>query len=210
MKKIYAFLLMAAVAAGAMADEFVSDGSGNVYTFNALSQIEGTGVTLQDDGSYLVSANFTISEGDVLQLENNAIIKMANGVQITIDGDADFAPADTAVVTRDAEGSNPKGFWMLGENGNANLMNVTFEYVGVVFGGLNSRLYASPRAEMKEAMFEALIAHGYGDLITRTVNANTLASFCKEQREANKDEIPDWLAEVVNTHDKITVGIRKG
>ena len=142
MKKIYAFLLMAAVAAGAMADEFVSDGSGNVYTFNALSQIEGTGVTLQDDGSYLVSANFTISEGDVLQLENNAIIKMANGVQITIDGDADFAPADTAVVTRDAEGSNPKGFWMLGENGNANLMNVTFEYVGVVFGGLNSRLYA--------------------------------------------------------------------
>ena len=142
MKKIYAFLLMAAVAAGAMADEFVSDGTGNVYTFNALSQIEGTGVTLQDDGSYLVSANFTISEGDVLRLENNDFIKMANGVQITIDGDADFAPADTAVVTRDAEGSNPKGFWMLGENGNANLMNVTFEYVGIVFGGLNSRLYA--------------------------------------------------------------------
>ena len=56
---------------------------------------------------------------------------------------------------------------------------------------LNSRLYASPRAEMKEAMFEALINHGYGDLITQTVNA-------------------DWLAEVVNTHDKITVGIRKG
>ena len=75
---------------------------------------------------------------------------------------------------------------------------------------LNSRLYASPRAEMKEAMFAALIDHGYGDLITQTVNANTLSSFCKEQREANKDVIPDWLAEVVNTHDKITVGIRKG
>ena len=73
-----------------------------------------------------------------------------------------------------------------------------------------STFYASPRAEMKEAMFEALIAHGYGDLITQTVNANTLASFCKEQREANKDVIPDWLADVVNTHDKITVGIRKG
>ena len=75
---------------------------------------------------------------------------------------------------------------------------------------LNSRLYASPRAEMKEAMFAALIDHGYGDLITQTVNANTLSSFCKEQREANKDVIPDWLAEVVNIHDKITVGIRKG
>ena len=142
MKKIYAFLLMAAMAAGAMADDFATDGTGNVYTFNSLSQIEGTGVTLQDDGSYLVSADFTIAEGDVLQLQNNDVIKMANGVRITLDGDADFAPADTAVVTRDAEGSNPKGFWMLGENGNATLKNVTFEYVGVVFGGANSSLTA--------------------------------------------------------------------
>ena len=125
-----------------MADDFVSDGSGNVYTFNSLSQIEGTGVTLQDDGSYLVSADFTISEGDVLQLLNNDLIKMANGVRITMNGNADFAPADTAVITRDVEGSNPKGFWMMGENGNANLKNVTFEYVGVVFGGANSSLHA--------------------------------------------------------------------
>ena len=104
MKKFYAFLVLAAVAAGAMADDFVTDGTGNVYTFNALSQIEGTGVTLLDDGSYLVSADFTIAEGDVLQLQNNDVIKMADGVRITLDGDADFAPADTAVVTRDAQG----------------------------------------------------------------------------------------------------------
>ena len=142
MKKIYSFLLMAAVAVGAMADDFVTDGTGNVYTFNSLSQIEGTGVTLQDDGSYLVSTNFTIAEGDVLQLQNNDLIKMANGVQITVNGNADFTPADTAVVTRDNDESKPKGFWMLGENGNANLKNVTFEYVGVVFGGLNSSLHA--------------------------------------------------------------------
>ena len=142
MKKFYAFLLMAAVAVGAMADEFVTDGTGNVYTFNSLSQIEGTGVTLQDDGSYLVSADFTIAEGDVLQLLNNDVIKMADGVRITLDGDADFTPADTAVVTRDAVDSKPKGFWMMGENGNANMKNVTFEYVGVVFGGLNSSLHA--------------------------------------------------------------------
>ena len=142
MKKFYAFLVLAAVAVGAMADDFVSDGTGNVYTFNSLSQIEGTGVTLQDDGSYLVSADFTIAEGDVLQLQNNDVIKMANGVRLTINGDADFAPADTAVVTRDVEGSNPKGFWMMGDNGNANLKNVTFEYVGITFGGANSSLHA--------------------------------------------------------------------
>ena len=142
MKKFYAFALMAAIAAGAMADDFVTDGTGNVYTFNALSQIQGTGVTAQEDGSYLVSTNFTIAEGDVLRLENNDVIKMSNGVQITINGDADFTPADTALITRDAEDSSPKGFWMLSENGNANFKNVRFEYVGVVFGGLNSSLHA--------------------------------------------------------------------
>ena len=142
MKKFYSFLLMAAVAAGAMADDFVSVGDGTVYTFNALSQIEGTGVTMQDDGSYLVGANFTIAAGDVLKIENNDVIKMANNVTVTIDGDADFAPADTALITRDAEGSNPRGFWMLGENGNANLKNLRVEYVGICFGGLNSSLHA--------------------------------------------------------------------
>ena len=142
MKKIYTFILMAAMAAGAMAQGFVSEGNGTVYTFNTLSQIEGTGVTLQDDGSYLVAEDFTITEGDVLQMDNNAVIKMANNVRIYINGDADFAPADTAVVTRDAEDSKPKGFWMLGDNGNAELKNVTFEYVGVTFGGENSSLHA--------------------------------------------------------------------
>ena len=39
---------------------------------------------------------------------------------------------------------------------------------------LNSRLYASPRAEMKEAMFEALINHGYGDLITQTADGKRI------------------------------------
>ena len=142
MKKFYSFLIMAAMAAVAMAQGFVSDGTGNVYTFNDLSQIEGTGVTLQDDGSFLVAQDFTISEGDVLQMDNNAIIKIAHNVRIYVNGDADFAPADTAVVTRDAEGSEPRGFWMLGDNGNATLKNVTFEYAGVTFGGINSSLKA--------------------------------------------------------------------
>ena len=142
MKKFYTLILMAAMAAGAMAQDFVSQGNGTVYTFNTLSQIDGTGVSLQDDGSYLVSADFTIAAGDVLQIVNNDVIKMANGVTVTIDGDADFAPADTALITRDAEGSNPRGFWMLGENGNATLKNLRVEYVGMCFGGVNSSLKA--------------------------------------------------------------------
>lgn len=74
---------------------------------------------------------------------------------------------------------------------------------------LNSRLFASPMAGNKESMIKALKENGYGDIVTETVNANTLASFCKEQMAANEDELPEWLEPVVNTFEKITVGIRK-
>ena len=76
---------------------------------------------------------------------------------------------------------------------------------------LNTRLFASPKGGMKEDMIAALKAHGYGDLVNETVNANTLASFCKEQiaQSGEAERLPMWLSDVVNTFDKVTVGIRK-
>ena len=75
---------------------------------------------------------------------------------------------------------------------------------------LNSRLFASPAQGQKEALITALKANGYRDIVTETVNANTLASFVKEQMAQNADTVPGWLSPVVNTFEKITVGIRKG
>ena len=66
---------------------------------------------------------------------------------------------------------------------------------------LSSRLYASPIAGQKEAMFAALKSNGFGEIVTETVNANTLASFVKEQRELNNDEIPEWISEVVSSFE---------
>lgn len=76
---------------------------------------------------------------------------------------------------------------------------------------LNTRLFASPKAGMAENMITALKEHGYGDIVRETVNSQTLASFCKEQiaLSGEREELPDWLAEVVSTFDKVTVGIRK-
>jgi hypothetical protein len=74
---------------------------------------------------------------------------------------------------------------------------------------LNSRLYASPGAGGRDVLIHALKDNGYGSIVTETVNANTLASFCKEQMTMNEDELPDWLSSVVNTFEKVTVGIRK-
>lgn len=75
---------------------------------------------------------------------------------------------------------------------------------------LNSRLYASPIAGKKDELFEALEENGFGNLITRTVNANTLSSFVKEQMTENDDEVPAWLTEKISTFEKVSVGIRKG
>ena len=74
---------------------------------------------------------------------------------------------------------------------------------------LNSRLYASPEAGNRDALIEALKKNGFGTIVTETVNANTLSSFCKEQMAMNGDELPGWLSPVVKTFEKISVGIHK-
>jgi len=74
---------------------------------------------------------------------------------------------------------------------------------------LTSRLFASPNAGMKDDMISALRKNGYGELVTETVNANTLASFCKELMAENGDVLPEWLAGTINTFEKTSVGIRK-
>lgn len=75
---------------------------------------------------------------------------------------------------------------------------------------LNTRLFASPVAGRKDEMILALKNNGYGDIVTETVNANTLSSFVKEQMSLNSDEVPTWLTDVVSTYEKVSVGIRKG
>jgi len=75
---------------------------------------------------------------------------------------------------------------------------------------LNTRHFASPVAGRKDEMITALKDNGYGDIVTETVNANTLSSFVKEQMMLNADEVPLWLSDVINTYEKVSVGIRKG
>ena len=75
---------------------------------------------------------------------------------------------------------------------------------------LNTRLFASPAAGRKDEMMQTLKDNGYGSLVVETVNANTLASFVKEQKAANGDEVPQWLSDVVSVFEKVSVGVRKG
>ena len=83
-----------------------------------------------------------------------------------------------------------------------------FSRAGTTFY-LSSRLYASPAAGRKSALFAALREQGHGALITQTVNANTLASFIKGLLEENGGQLPGWLEGNVNAFEKVSVGMKK-
>jgi hypothetical protein len=60
---------------------------------------------------------------------------------------------------------------------------------------------------MTERMHAALRENGAGELITETVNANSLNAYVK--RVMKNGEVPAWLDEVVAVTEKTIVGLRK-
>jgi len=84
----------------------------------------------------------------------------------------------------------------------------SFKRAGTLFY-LTSHTYASPVAGRKADLYDALRAQGHGDIIVETVNAQTLSSFVRERIAENEDRLPAWLEGVVNTHEKVSVGLRK-
>ena len=94
----------------------------------------------------------------------------------------------------------------------SNLMAETetqnFTRAGTMFC-LTTKTRASAKAGQKDVLFAALRGEGFGDMITETVNANSLSSFVKEQIAENGDVLPDWLSGLVSVFEKTTVGVRK-
>lgn len=82
-----------------------------------------------------------------------------------------------------------------------------FTRAGTMFC-LTTKTRANAAAGRKDELFDALRAEGYGDLITETVNTNSLSSFVKEQIAENDDCLPDWLNGLVSVFEKTTVGVR--
>ena len=83
-----------------------------------------------------------------------------------------------------------------------------FTRAGTMFC-LTTKTRANAAPGRKDELFDALRAEGYGDMITETVNANSLSSFVKEQIAENDNELPGWLRGLVNVFEKMTVGVRK-
>ena len=83
-----------------------------------------------------------------------------------------------------------------------------FTRAGTMFV-LTTKTRASAVAGDKDALYDALRRNGLGDIITETINANTLSSTVKGLIDENGETLPDWLGGLVNVFEKTTVSIRK-
>ena len=73
-----------------------------------------------------------------------------------------------------------------------------------------TRTFAFPREGQRETLMQALKDHGFSDLVIETVNAQSLASFCKKQKNASDEkQLPDWLEACVCTYEKPGIGVAK-
>lgn len=82
-----------------------------------------------------------------------------------------------------------------------------FTRAGTMFY-LTNTTRASAAPGLKDALFEALRGEGFGDMITETVNANSLSAFVKEQTAENGDALPTWLSGLVKVFEKTSVSVR--
>lgn len=73
---------------------------------------------------------------------------------------------------------------------------------------VTTKVFANAVPERKVELFAWLKDNGFGDLVTETVNANTLSAWVREQL-ADSDQLPEDLQELINVYEKTTVGIRK-
>ena len=66
---------------------------------------------------------------------------------------------------------------------------------------------AGPDAQ--EELFGLLRENGLGDLITETVNANTLQATMRGLAEENGGELPDEWQDCIRTYDYVDISVRK-
>lgn len=110
--------------------DYTTPNEGTTYTFESLSKIADSGVS-KDGSTYTVASNITISGKDVLKMEEDATIKLANDVLIQINGGGFFNAPNKAVITRAAEDAVPQGIYFFSDTISGGVTNIDFEYAGV-------------------------------------------------------------------------------
>ncbi|MCR5129940.1 MAG: hypothetical protein K6C10_00560 [Prevotella sp.] len=115
------------------ADGFSTPNDGSTYSFATLATIDASGVSIiEKDGQecYLMTISDTISANDVFLMDPQAVVLMADGVQLVILGKADFN-VENVVFEPKATDAQPYGIFVGNEQEKTFFRNCTFNQVGL-------------------------------------------------------------------------------
>ena len=125
--------VMAAWCVMAQGWGFKTKGDGTTYSFETLSQLDGSGVTAEMvDGRkvYTMSASDTIAAGDHFKAVDGGTVRMMGGVTLRIEGSADFESEEGYTFVDASEGGTAVGI-VLNDVTSSVWTNCTFEGVGL-------------------------------------------------------------------------------
>ncbi len=116
-------------------EEFITDGVGRTYTFADLAAIEYSGVVKEGD-SYVITADWNLSETDVWALGDAKRVVFNDGIRIYVYGMVDFAATEEVVFTA-AEEAVPDPIYFSGDvEGSGVFKNMTLNGIPVRYFGV--------------------------------------------------------------------------
>ncbi len=132
MNKIFTFLIVGSSIFAANAADYQTTGDGSTYTLASLSKIDGSGV-VQDGETFTLSNSVIIAKGDKFEMEDGVTVRLGDGVQLKIEGTADFDVAVPVTITRASEADEPQGIYYFNDETTEPIVvkNLNFEYAGL-------------------------------------------------------------------------------
>lgn len=124
------FLLPLLMATPLMAEEYVTSGDGQCFTFAKLAELTEN-VSLNEAGEFIVSDDITISPLDSLEVTSGVIL-LADGVTLNLDGYTHLVSLDGPVLfSRTTDEAQPRGIRLGDSEAQFTAMNVDFQYIGI-------------------------------------------------------------------------------
>lgn len=132
MRKIYILVPVLTLSVLAIhADGYKTAGDGTTYSFETLSQIEGSGVS-KEGNVYTITQSDTIAPGDAFKMDEGVTVKFADAAELIIQGAADLKVLNgKTILTRDGEAKSCYGLDVQNETAVTEVSNIDFEYVGL-------------------------------------------------------------------------------
>lgn len=131
MKKFYLSAAAVMIAASAYA-QYTTPGEGVTYSLTELASIEGSGISMETETSFLMTADLTIDEKDNLTIGAGEMLLMQDGVTLTVNGEALFNPETAAYIMPNIETARPKAVIF---NGKTTLKNLKWSGAGIRYSG---------------------------------------------------------------------------